>query len=290
MDPDFLDVNKNNSKLVVFAVIVIIMALLAFGYFFIYSKYTFTLKTIKYEIGTPLSEDVNYYLRKKQVDTSGYKLDLSAVKSDEIGTYEYKIKYNRITKKGKIKIVDTTPPEYKVKDLVEIEAEDENFYLSDMLTSCIDNSMPCFVSFKNEVDEEKLNVPGEYKFDIVVEDLYKNKSNASVNVKIYEKGSLVKEEEKDLTFSSSSSELPDFIDEYYLKFEKAIKDDSDELEKTIADITAESIEGYINSNYPGYKLVGTEIVKMYNKSDYVIGIVVKLTINNGSNKTIYMKK
>lgn len=290
MDQDFLDVNKSGNKIVAAVIIFIILALIAFGYFFVYSKYKFTLKTIKHEIGTPLSSDVNDYLRKKIVDTSGYKLDISKVNIDEIGEYEYKVKYNKIYKKGKIKVIDTTPPKFSIKEKVELEVEDDNFYMSDMLTSCIDVSMPCFVSLKNASDENKLNTPGDYKIDIVIEDLYKNKAYATVAIKVYEKGTLVREEEKDLLLASSSTELPGFNDEYYAKFDRAIMDDSDTIEDLIAEITIDSVETYTKTNYPEYKITNTEIVKMYNKSNYVIGLVVKITINNGSDKIIYMKK
>ena len=290
MDKDFEDVYRSGNKLVTFIIIFIVLALIAFGYFFVYSKYKFTLKTINHEIGTPLSSDINDYIRKKLVDTAGYKLDLSKVKTDEIGTYEYKIKYNKITKKGIIKIVDTIPPEFIVKEKVEVEMEDTNFYPSDMLESCVDASMPCFVSFKNDDDENKLNIPGEYTINIIVEDLYKNKKEASVNIKVYEKGALVKEEEKDLLFATSSSNLPGFTDEYYTKFTKAIQDNTDKLEDEIASIAIDTIENYVNTNYPGYKLNNTEIVKMYNKSNYVIGLVIKITINNGTDRIVYMRK
>ena len=290
MDEDFKDVYKTHSKLTAVIIILVIIALIAFGYFFVYSKYKFTLKIVKHELGEPLSTDVNDYLRKKLVNTTGYVLDTSSVKVDEIGEYEYKIKYNKITKKGKIKVVDTTPPSFEVKAKTEVEAGDTNFYPSDMLTSCEDLSMPCFVTFKNEVDEEKLKTPGEYNFEIVVEDLYKNKKSATAFVKVYEKGTLVKEEQKDLAFATSSSELPGFVDEYYTKFDKAIEDNTDEIEDITASITIDEIEEYVKTNYPSYKMQDAEIVKAYNKSNYVIGLVVKLTLNNGSNKVVYMKK
>lgn len=289
MDQDFLDVNKSNNKIIAF-IIVIILILIFLGYFFVYSKYKFALKTIKHEIGTPLSTDVNDYLFSKIIDTSGYKLDISKVKIDEVGEYEYRVKYNRVYKTGKIIVADTTPPTFSVKEKVEIEEEDPNFYLSDTLSSCNDMSMPCFVSLKDDSDEDKLNTPGEYKLDIVIEDLYNNKETAEVYIKVYEKGTLVRDEEKDLTLFSSSSELPSFNDEYYVKFERAIKDDTDKIEDTIAEITIDLIEEYVQTNYPNHKLTNAEIVKMYNKSNYVIGLVIKLTINNGSDKVIYMKK
>ena len=159
-----------------------------------------------------------------------------------------------------------------------------------MLESCVDASMPCFVSIKNEEDEKKINIPGEYQINIIVEDLYKNSKEASVHVKVYEKGTLVKEEEKDLDYTTSSAELPGFTDEYYIKFSKAIQDNTDKLEDEISSIAIDTIESYVNTNYPGYKITNTEIVKMYNKSNYVIGLVVKITITNGTDKTIYMRK
>lgn len=290
MDEDFKDVYSSNSKLTTIVIVSIILGLVAFGYFFVYSKYKFTLKTIKHEIGTPLSVDVNDYLRKKLVDTAGYKLDTSGVNTSEVGIYEYKIKYNKIVKKGKIQVLDTTPPDFKVKDKIEVEAGDVNFYLSDTLSSCTDASMPCFVNFSDESDSEKLNTPGEYDIDIIVEDLYKNSKTSKVHITVFEKGTLVKDEEKDLEFASSSSPLTDFNDDYYVKFDKAIADNTDEIEDIISSITTEDMESYVNSNYPGFRITGSEVIKMHNKSNYVIGLVVKLTISNGSSRVVYMKK
>lgn len=288
MDEDFLDVTNSGSKAIAFVIIIILVLASIFGYFFVFQKNSFNLKTIELELGTEPSKEVNDYLKKKLSDTSKYLLDISNVNSDEIGTYTYKITHNRITKKGKIYIKDTTPPKFSIKDQ-EIEQGDENFYLSDFLSSCEDKSLPCIVTFKNENDEDKLNIPGEYSINIVISDVYNNKSEATVNLKVIEKGKFIRNEELDLQYYSSSSDLPNFNNEYYIKFEKAYKEDSEELEDIISEISAESIETYIKNNYPGSSLKEAQIVKSYNKSHYVIGIVVKLTINKGTDTIVYMK-
>ena len=83
------------------------------------------LKTIKNYLQTSKGKhDVNDYLSKKVIDTSGYKLNISRVKNDTIGEYKYTITYNKITKKGTIKVVDKTPPTFTLKPLnIELDSD-----------------------------------------------------------------------------------------------------------------------------------------------------------------------
>jgi len=289
LDEDFADVTSHGNRTIALVLAFIIAFISIFGYFFVYQKFHFSLNTVTVELGSTISYDVNYYLKKKVVDTSGYKLDVSRVKSDEVGTYSYSITYNTITKKGKVKVVDTTPPVFEIGD-VTVEVGDESFYIGNALTKCEDASELCLASFKNESDAELINSIGKYLVTVVVEDLYKNKSETTINLNVVEKGSIILDEEKDLEYDHSSVELPNFSNEYYLKFDKAYNKDSEELEDLISEIHTETIEEYVKNNYSGYTLSESEIVEMYNKSDYVIGIVIKLTINNGNDKIVYMTK
>lgn len=289
MDEDFLDVTSSGNKLIAIIFILVIIAISIFGYFFVFQKYHFSLKDVDYEIGESLNEDINHYLKKSVVDTSGYKLDLSKVKNTEIGTYSYKVTYNNRTKKGIINIKDTTPPVFSTKEL-SVEVGDDNFYLGNALETCEDASMPCLVTFKNESDESKLNTPGTYSVDIVVSDIYKNKKETNIILIVVPEGSLETSENMDLEFSKSSAEIPYFNGEYYIKLEKALEDESEEVEDLIEEISTDMIDEYVKNNYSGYNVKNTEIVKMYNKDNYVIGIVVKVTISNGTEKIIYMRK
>lgn len=285
-DEDFKDVTESGNSLVVFSFILIIIGLAVFGYFFILQKVNFAPKTVTVELGSTLSLDVNDYLLKKKVDTSGFSLNLNKVDTSEIGTYQYTISYNKIVRKGNVKVVDSTPPTFEVKN-VKIEATEDNFYLGSFLSSCDDASLPCLVSLKNDSDYAKFKTPGIYNIKIVVADIFDNKKETEVEVEVVEKGTLVLEEENDLIFAKSSIELDNFKDEYYLKLNKAIAPNSEESSEITSEIDIDKIEKYVDSEYPNYKIVETRIVEMYNKSGYIMGYVVRLTLNNGQDKIIY---
>lgn len=287
MDEDFLDVTETNSKKVIIVFFLIIVILLVAGYVFVYRPHHFGLKNLTFEVGSELPNDVNEYLKTQVIDTSNYKINLDKVKVNEIGTYEYSVSINKNVVKGKIKIVDTTAPKFTIKENYQIEQDDDNFFIGDVLESCTDVSLPCLVSYKKDKDANFIKELGEHTFTIIVSDIYKNKKEATVTISVLKKGSIVKEEELDLEFSSSSSNIPEFNDEYYIKLDKAINKDSDEVGDIANEISADKIQKYIEKNYPNNTIKNSEIVLIYNKSEYVIGFVVKITLNN--DKVIYMK-
>ena len=290
MDEDFLDVSESGSKKIAIVLVLIVIAILVFGYFFVYQKHHFNAKNLTVEVGSELSEDIRDYINNKNFETSGLKLDLNRVNTGEVGEYTYTITYNKRIVTGKIKVVDTTAPVFTVKDEIKVEANDEDFYLGSILTACEDASKPCLVSLKNDKDHDKLNVIGTHTLDIVVADLYGNKANGTVTITVLEKGTLVKDEELDLTIVSYSDEIKDFKDEFYLKFDKAYDPESEELEDIKSQISVTQIDEYVNSKYSGYKVSGSKIVEALNKSGYVVGLIVEVTIDNGSARTIYMTK
>lgn len=287
MDADFLDVTESSNKKIAFVLITLTIAILVFGYFFVYQKFHFALKTVEIEINSELSTDVNDYLKKKVVDKSGYKLNISKVKVDTIGDYEYTIKYNNREKKGKVKVVDTTPPTFETQSM-KVEVGDENVFLGNFLSKCEDDSKPCLVTFKNESDEKKLNTVGTYNITIEVSDLYKNKKEAVVTLEVVEKGTLVDERAHDLEFASSASELKDFSDQYYEKLEKALDPDSEDAERTSATLSNIDLELYVQENYPENTLKSSEIIEVYNKSGFIIGYVIRVTFEDDTE--IYVTK
>lgn len=287
MDADFMDVTEKGNKKIAVILILIIIGILVFGYFFVYQKNHFALKNITLEIGDTLSTDINYFLKKSVVDTAGYKLDTSKVNNNEIGEYTYTITYSGKTSTGKVKVVDTKPPVFTTKEL-SVEVGDEDFFLGDFLTSCEDLSKPCIVTLKNEKDEEKFSKVGVYDIKIVVEDVYKNKSEATVKLNVVEKGTLIDERTTDLEYVSASIELDDFVDQYYEKLDKAIPASSEEARDKMSNLSAIDLENYVTENYEGYTLKGATIIELYNKSDYVIGYAIKITISNGTERTVYV--
>ena len=286
MDEDFLDVTQKGNKLIALFLFLIIGGLCAFGYFFVYAKFQFSLKNITMEVGSDLSYDVNNYVKNKLVDTSGYKLDLTGVDKDSIGTYTYKVIYNRRVKRGKIKVVDTTPPKFEVEDYT-IEVG-EDFYLGNILKSCEEISKPCIVSLKNAKDEDKFKKPGVYNVKVTVSDIYKNSADGNVKITVVEKGTLVRKEEIDLEYSSASKGLIAWKNEYFVKFSKALNPESEEAKEKASEITIDDIEKYVTENYPDYKITSTEIIDAYNKSGYIIGYIVEVGLKGEKEKTIYI--
>lgn len=288
MDEDFLDVTKSSNKVIAFILVTLILGLFAFGYFFVYQRHSMILLTVKHELGTELSSDVNDYLKNKVENTKEYKLNTDKVDIQTVGTYEYSITHNNKKKKGIIEIVDTTAPTFEVKSEFQVEIGNEDFYLGDVLSKCEDESTVCVVSYKNDEDEKKLEKIGTYKIKIIVSDVYKNSKETETTIKVVEKGKAENPEQKDLTYASASADLPGFKDEFYIKLTKAIKKDSEDEDTLKSEIDSDTIDEFVKTNYKDNTIKSCEIVEAYNKSNYIIGLIVKIELNNG--KIIYMTK
>lgn len=288
MDEDFLDVTqKSNSSGIIFLFIVVVIAVL--GYFLVFKKVYFSAKTVKVELGSTLETDVQKYLSKEVKNKEDYKLNLSSVNTNEVGEYSYTITYNKTSKKGKIKVVDTTPPEFTLETMT-IEEGNEDYYLGDVLSSCIELSKPCLVSLKKKSDEEKLKTAGTYNIDITVEDIYGNKKDAVATIVVVPEGQYVDPRTQDLEYASNSQKTNTFDGTIYEKLETAISPSDESARDKLSDISTIDLESYVNANYPGYKLTSSEIIELYNKSSYIIGYAIELKISNGTEKTVYVDK
>lgn len=287
MDADFLDVTESSKKTWIIFILIII-AILAFGYFFVYQKIHFSIKNVELELGETLSLDIKDYLKKETVNTDGYKINLSNVKADEVGDYTYTITYNKITRKGKIKIKDTTVPVYILQEL-NIEEGSTNYYLGDLLTSCEDLSKPCLVELKNDRDSEKLKEVGSHKVEIIVSDLYGNKSTSEATINVIKKGEYVDPKSLDLEYASNSKNIEKFDGTIFKKFDKAINPVSHEAEEKMTEASSINLEAYVQTNHDGYKIISSEIIELYNKDSYIIGysILIKLE-KDGKEKEFYV--
>lgn len=288
MDEDFLDVTESGKKTwLIFILVIVVLGTL--GYFFIFRKFNFSIKTVKVELGSTISTDVQDYLSNKVNNPANYKLDLKNANPNEVGEYTYTITYNRITKKGKIKVEDTTPPKFELQDFT-IEEGTEDYYLGDFLVTCSDLSMPCLVSFKNDKDNEKFKEVGTHELDIYVADLYGNKESAKAKLIVVPKGTYVDPKSTDLEIASNSRG-EDYKGLTYIILEKGHSQDSDEASDILNEMTAIDFEKYVENNYPGFNLVSSDVIELYNKSSYIIGYSIELQISNSAEtKTVYVDK
>lgn len=286
MDEDFLDVNEQSHHIAVIFILVVIVVAIG-GYFLVFKKTYFSLKTVEVEVGNTLSENVDDYLKSRPGSIDDYKLDTSAVKTGEVGEYTFTITYKKSTKKGKVKVVDTTPPEFTTKELV-IEEGNSDYYLGDLLETCTDASKPCLVSLKNSSDEDKYKEVGTHTLEIEVADLYGNKKSGEATLKVVAKGEYVDPRTKDLVYASNSKKIENFNGTIYKKLDKALNPEAEEARDEISRLSTIDLDRYVQENHTGYKLVSSEIIELYNKSSFVIGYSIVLTISNGKERTVYV--
>lgn len=286
MDADFIDVTKSSKHVVViFFLVILVIAVL--GYFLVFKKYTFSVRTIELELGEALPTEIEDYLTKKVQDPKSYTLDTAGVKVDEVGEYTYTITHNKITRKGKVKVEDTTPPEFTLKTLT-IEEGSLDYYLGDFLETCEDASDPCLVTLKNKGDEDKFGKIGTYDIEIEIADLYGNKKTAKGNLNVVEKGSYVDPKSQDLEYASNSKGTEDFKGKTYLKLDAAIKKDSEAAGEKMSEISSIDLEAYVKENYVDVTIKSSEIIELYNKSSYIIGYSIEIVLSDG--RTVYVEK
>lgn len=244
---------------------------------FLYYKHqnVIELKNITIELGEPLSKNVEDYITNGFNNVKSYKLYLNDVDTSKVGTYTYKVKYNKHTKTGKIKIVDTTKPVVKAETLT----IDTNFDLKpDMLIlSCDDYSLPCKATFKNTNDLKKLKTPGTYKIDIIVADSAKNKATVTATVEVNNSKEMSSIKSNDLNYYSNSENDDTIEEKFFIKFDTAIDENSDEFRETFEDLTLTDFNEYVDG-----EIESTKIIIAYNKYNYVIGLQVLITFKDGS--------
>ena len=287
MDVDFQDVTEKPSKFTIILFVCVVLLIVVLGYFLVHKKYHFNVKDIKLEQGEAPSENVNDYLTRKVKNTEDYKLDINKVDSKHIGKYTYKVKLGKITKKGTVEVVDTTAPSFKTRTLT-VEVGDENFYVGDFVYDCKDQNTPCITKFKKDKDKNVINEVGTHDLSIEVSDVYNNSKEADVKLIVVEKGKLA--ENMDMEYDSTSVDGFNFDGEYYLKLNSAIIGGNEQDEKNLMEIASLNWLKYAEKTYPGYNLKNTEVISIYNKNKYVIGYVVRLTIDNGNEKKVLVTK
>ncbi len=286
MDEDFKDVTASSKKIGIILLIVIIG--LAFGgYYFVFKPIYFSVRTIEIELGEELPDDVSNYLGSYGGPLSNYSLDTTKVDINTVGEYTYKISNGKMSKEGKIKVRDTEAPTFTLKEM-SIEEGNEDYYLGDFLETCDDLSKPCLVTLKNAKDENKFSTVGTHDIEIEIADVYGNKKSAKATLNVIEKGKYTDPRSLDLEYASNSKGTDTFDGIIYKKLDKALDAESHEARDEMNAISTVNLEEYVTTNYPGYRIASSEIIALYNKSKYVIGYAIEITLTNGVEKNVYV--
>lgn len=277
MDEDFYIEENSTVKIILIIVVVIFLGgCIFYGYNKMYKPNYVKLKKVTVELGDVLNTDIKNYIECD--DYSKYTLDLGNIKLDDdgrvmsTGEYSYKIIGNNNTKKGKIFVKDTTAPIALVKDLT--VGVNETYEVADFVTSCEDLSLPCHITYKNKGDINLNKSSGEYTLSIVISDNEGNETIKNVKLIVREGYSYQEEKEKDLEYSYTSNDDSNWNKTYTLKLDKAINDEDAKFDDLLKTISAKEyqIDGNIKDK---------EIIIIYNKYDYVIGLSIKVTLEDG---------
>lgn len=257
----------------------ILMYLFIIGIFigiFLYLKKenTIKLKNINIEVGSSLSTKIEDYLVAGQKNKERYKLDISSVDTNKVGTYSYKIKYNNHTKKGIIKVEDTTKPDVELDNIT--IGINEEFNTNLLLLSCKDYSLPCTIEFEKESDSKLLEQVGSYKIRFVIKDSAGNKTKKETTITVSETETLSSKMSSDLEYYSNSENNDNLKHIFFKKLDKAIYEETLEYEGMIQEISITDFSKYVNRN-----IESTKLITAYNRYGYVIGIQVEVTLENG---------
>lgn len=172
---------------------------------------------INIEIGDSLPIRISSYVKPgvgKDIDDELlYALDLSNVKLEDTGTYEFTVTYKGVKKTGKINIVDTTPPELEIRT-VEIN-EGDQYDASSFVESCKDPS-GCNYSFQDSETEKKYTTSGLYTVYVVATDAFQNSVTKRANLIIEAQGELVSYSKSTSYDFNTGYEL---TEKYNLRFE-----------------------------------------------------------------------
>lgn len=289
MDSDFYfeESNPRKSKLIFLAIILVIL-LLGGGFVFLRDKYTLNVKkNLVFEIGSTIDIDVSLFVNNKIVDASDYKLLLTSVPIEDnvltkVGEYSFKVKYKNITKKGKIKVVDTVAPMVEVTDLT--IGVDEELDINDFVTKCEDYSMPCKVEYKNSQDEDKIKDIGNYTFDIVISDLEGNKVTKTVNLEVKSDYNHTRNKESDLKVHHISPSFDDWDGQMVIKYDKGYNpNDIDDTEAytELQEVTMGDFHEYLDSIYENNLITDSQLIEVYNQYGLIIGYGIRVKLDNG---------
>ena len=181
----------NTNTLIVIGLIAILAGLV---YYILHRKTEkdFVPLPVTVELGDKLPLRTSSYVKPgigKSVNELTYVLDKSQAMVDKVGVYEFSITYKGTTKKGKVTIQDTTPPDLTVVDLTITEG---TAYSTDMFVKqCLDWS-GCEYSFEDKDTLEKYRTAGEYDVYITATDPYENKTTKKAKLTIEEQGMVKK--------------------------------------------------------------------------------------------------
>lgn len=279
-------IEETNPKTVFKAVLVIlfILGIIIGGYLYFHNKNILRLERVEVELGDELSKNIDDYVKNKINNINDYELNLLSVPvdengyTDEVGKYEYFVKYDNQEKKAIIEVKDTTGPKVALKQLT--VGLNEEFLLNDFIESCEDLSLPCKVNLKNDNDDKIFSQVGTHSIELLISDKYNNYTEMTTTVIVSNSNTLLNEKQNDFNVAKIDPLYEDYDGTITYKYDKAVSEELlDELDEY------EAYLDLVSTDYSELResiIVEQEILTLYNKYGYIIGFTVRLTYEDGT--------
>ena len=197
---------------------ILVIAALA-GFFYWYKTHPtekdFQPLTVEVELGDGLPIGAENYVKPgigSYVDGLEYVIDTKNVNIEEVGEYQFTVKYKDITKPGLVRVKDTKAPDLEVKNVTIVEGS--NIDPGDFVTSCFDLS-GCNYSFQDSETIIKAQTAGSYVIYVTATDGYKNTSTKQASLTVEAPGA-TRRYRKTTTFDFNTNY--ELIEEYELHF------------------------------------------------------------------------
>ncbi len=156
---------KRNRKILVYFFIVVLLIELIYGGYILLERYGKKFKNVEIEIGTSQKVAIQDFLKhEKYAENAELITNLEDIDYGKVGEYEVILSYEGREEKVILKLVDTTPPEVKFKDIeryIDYQITPDDFIeektdLSEMTTEII--------------DAPQINEFGDYPIQVMVKD------------------------------------------------------------------------------------------------------------------------
>ena len=182
---DFRKEDKKRNVISAIALVIIIaLSFIIYRIFKRPSESDFKVLNLTIELGESLPSAKKNYVKPALgtfVDDMKYYIDTSNVVLDEVGQYQFTVRYNNISKNGFINIVDTTPPKISLRDV--LLTEGQTYSAESFISDCLDYT-GCNYSYEKPEEDSNYTKPGTYSIYISAVDAYDNKTTKKAKLTI----------------------------------------------------------------------------------------------------------
>ena len=280
IDEDFYFEESNPKKVVIYCLLILVGLVIAGIAFFNFREDTLTrVLDVTIELGEPVPTDIAVFMRGPDIrlftlDTSNVRVDEEG-NTDSVGEYSFRVSHQGRTLRGRIIVVDTTPPTVETFDL--IIGEGETFTAEDFISSCFDLSGACFAEFARESYRDLNSRLGNHTLSIVVSDQFENSVTIRVNLTVDADASLSNLRAADLEVDRLLPADSNWDNTFTFRFTRGKFENSNELDDFFLAIANENF----NERFEGRTISDTTTIAIYNQHNFIIGLVVRVDFTDG---------